>query len=82
MARRKGKLGAKTSWRNDRAMLKSFCAFTVPDTQRNIADLPATAVTEGDVEAFLGALRAAGRRRQHAEPVSATAEVVKRMGRP
>jgi integrase len=61
VARRKGKLGAKASWRNDRAMLKTFYAFTVPDTQRHIGDLTATAVVEGDVEAFLGSLRAVGR---------------------
>ncbi len=41
VARRKGALGAKTSWRNDRAMLKALYAFTVPNTDRHVGDMNA-----------------------------------------
>jgi hypothetical protein len=50
-ARRKGALGAKASWRNDRSMLNRFYAFTVPETDRHLGEMNAADVKEGDVEA-------------------------------
>jgi integrase len=61
VARRKGALGAKASWRNDRAMLNTFYSFSVPESDRHLGDMTAASVTEGDVERFLDSLRAAGR---------------------
>lgn len=57
LARRKGTAGAKTSWRNDAAMLRRIVAYVPPGARK-----PSGHVyhRKGHVEGFLNALRGVG----------------------